>query len=694
MASGKSLGGISKDIKFRLSRGKEDNIEIGYLLREAKAFIDDENNRQNFKFKDWCNQQFGWKASSGGQRNRFISLADFADELDTPKEKGLHRLCRLKCETFQLEFLSTRNVDATERRIRNKLISKLENEYMTRKEIEKEFYSQLTGAKKAAVVASVSSSPSVATPKIRDLRKKLYPDKIESTDWSHTSIDVWDLNKEHFKDRDELYEQVIEELGHDGSRAELRPESDVYTGEYSVFAPSLAHWLIIRYAGKDTGANIIDPFAGGEVRAVVATVLGHNYHGWEVRQKQIDDNEKTLAKYGLKGAKYYKGDGTKLEGGPPRMKFDMLLTCPPYYDKELYSDQEDDISNERYYFQFDEKYARFPHTLWDKMKPGAFACIVVDNPRPRSDKEADLFKRFLRNLVGDTHSAFVEAGFQFWDEITMIRTAGDLHGKAGSFWEGKKLVGCTQQVLIFRRPEEKVSSDRFMRDWQGVDLWMDRNLVHFTVSPYKYFTSTKADFLKIFTGFDVKHRFFPVKVLAKDANLEFIKCGKDCIDYGCTAECCDGPKGKPCKVSILVAEIEKIETYGVKVKGAYLQPRKGEKLCPFKTEDHLCELHDTDHKPFGCIAAPFTLKGEDTLVVMERYQKLPCRTYAKKHGGQPAYKVFRASLDEIFGGDEAEVMCEWFDEGKGDYEAHMYEPQFMAMLGRELFHKGKLRGIK
>jgi hypothetical protein len=56
----------------------------------------------------------------------------------------------------------------------------------------------------------------------------------------------------------------------------------------SIFCPALCeilyHWFCV------DGGEILDCFAGGSVRGVVANYLGYKYTGIDIRQEQIDSN--------------------------------------------------------------------------------------------------------------------------------------------------------------------------------------------------------------------------------------------------------------------------------------------------------------------------------------------------------------------------------------------------------------------
>jgi hypothetical protein len=95
----------------------------------------------------------------------------------------------------------------------------------------------------------------------------------------------------------------------------------------------------------------------------------------------------------------------------------------------------------------------------------------------------------------------------------------------------------------------------------------------------------------------------------------------------------------------------------------FIQPEAGGRGCPFK-RDGLCSLHDTPDKPFGCVASPFTLNRRGLLVVRNRYKLLPCYRLQGPKG--PAYRVFRSSLERLFGSDATTALTEHLDAGGGN----------------------------
>jgi len=156
-----------------------------------------------------------------------------------------------------------------------------------------------------------------------------------------------------------------------------------------------------------------------------------------------------------------------------------------------------------------------------------------------------------------------------------------------------------------------------------------------------------------------------IKVSARMARLKFIECGPKCIATGCTAKCCDAPtRPTGMFVHILPEEEDSLLTiFGPRVRDGLLLPKDDTSSgCPFKTNKHLCRLHLTSRKPFGCTVSPFALNKSGTLIIRNRYKLLPCYD---KDFGLPAYHTFKTSLQMLFG-NGYETLKIHLDTGGGD----------------------------
>ena len=194
------------------------------------------------------------------------------------------------------------------------------------------------------------------------------------------------------------------------------------------------------------GGQVIDPFAGGSVRGIVAHMLGRKYWGSDLRQEQIDANEEQAAAIVSENRPVWVcGDSRDtLVLAPPA---DFIFSCPPYGDLERYSDDPRDLSTMTYP-AFLEAYRGIIKAAAGKLKPDRFACFVVGEFRDASGN--------YRHFVGDTVTAFRDAGLSFYNEAILITAIGSLPIRiTKQFVASRKLGKTHQNVLVFVKGDGK-----------------------------------------------------------------------------------------------------------------------------------------------------------------------------------------------------------------------------------------------
>jgi len=208
------------------------------------------------------------------------------------------------------------------------------------------------------------------------------------------------------------------------------------------------------------GGKILDPFAGGSVRGIVAEYLGYNYTGIELRAEQIESN-KTQAKELKLQPKWIEGDSANI----PSLvvdTYDFIFSCPPYYDLEFYSELERDLSNKNTYSDFINSYKDIINKSTSVLKENRFACFVVGDIRDK--------KGIYRNFVSDTISAFVESGANLYNEIILVTAIGSLPMRVNRQFQGYRKVGKTHQnILVFYKGDPK----KIKGDFPVLDLNYD-----------------------------------------------------------------------------------------------------------------------------------------------------------------------------------------------------------------------------
>ena len=198
------------------------------------------------------------------------------------------------------------------------------------------------------------------------------------------------------------------------------------------------------------GGIVLDPFAGGSVRGIVASKLGRQYIGHELRQEQVAANQQQGSEICGDDAAppaWICGDSRNIDQTCADVKADLVFSCPPYADLEVYSDDPKDLSTLGYE-QFREAYFEIIKKACALLKPDRFACFVVGEVR---DKKGNYY-----DFVGDTIKAFRAAGLEYYNEAILVTAVGSLPIRAGKQFSASRKLGKTHQnVLVFVKGDGK-----------------------------------------------------------------------------------------------------------------------------------------------------------------------------------------------------------------------------------------------
>lgn len=236
---------------------------------------------------------------------------------------------------------------------------------------------------------------------------------------------------------------IKSEVGRKENMLKMSKTASLGEKDTSIFDPALTELLYKWFCPKN--GSILDPFAGGSVRGIVANYLGFKYTGIDIRQEQIDSNrEQGLDILDITNQpNWYVGDSNEVLNGFNK-EFDFVFSCPPYADLEVYSDLENDISNMPY-DKFIKAYEEIIAKSCNLLKPACYACFVVGEVR---DKKGNYI-----GFVPDTINAFRKCGMNYYNEGILLNAIGTASLRANKiFGSGKKLVKVHQNVLIFKKP--------------------------------------------------------------------------------------------------------------------------------------------------------------------------------------------------------------------------------------------------
>lgn len=206
------------------------------------------------------------------------------------------------------------------------------------------------------------------------------------------------------------------------------------------------------------GGQVLDPFAGGSVRGVVASCLDRRYFGCDLSTAQIEANRlqgATICAGNAHPPVWHNGDSTKIRNHvPDGFEADFVFSCPPYADLEVYSSHPADISNMPYE-EFRDAYAKIIRKSCSLLKPNAFAAFVIGEVRDTRKKHAPYY-----DFVGDTKRAFVDAGLDYYNEMILVTCIGSLPLRTKRAFHATRKVGKTHQnLLIFCKGDPRKAAE-------------------------------------------------------------------------------------------------------------------------------------------------------------------------------------------------------------------------------------------
>lgn len=210
----------------------------------------------------------------------------------------------------------------------------------------------------------------------------------------------------------------------------------------SIFDPVVCE-IIYKWFCPD-GGLILDPFAGGSVRGIVANYLGCKYTGIELRQEQVDSNrEQALNILEITNQpNWHVGDSNKVLDDFNK-EFDLLFSCPPYMNLEVYSNLPDDLST-----MSDDDFITVYESIINKscklLKSGGYAVFVVGDLR---DKQG-----YYKDFTGITKQAFIKSGMKLYNELILVEPVGTKAMTMERGFKNGKLAKVHQNIYIFKKP--------------------------------------------------------------------------------------------------------------------------------------------------------------------------------------------------------------------------------------------------
>jgi len=124
--------------------------------------------------------------------------------------------------------------------------------------------------------------------------------------------------------------------------------------------------------------------------------------------------------------------------------YDLMLTCPPYFDLEVYSGDPADLSRCGDYETFLADYAACLGAASDRMASNAFAAIVTGAVRDK--------RGYIQDLPADTTRIMATLGWRLYQDAILVTNTGTAAIRADrAFSPTRKLTRTHQAVGIYHR---------------------------------------------------------------------------------------------------------------------------------------------------------------------------------------------------------------------------------------------------
>lgn len=205
------------------------------------------------------------------------------------------------------------------------------------------------------------------------------------------------------------------------------------------------------------GGRLIDPFAGSGSWGITSTVLGYNYFGVDINEKQVAANQaKAKQLLGESQPTWINGDSRQIVQltSDFELNMDMILSCPPYANLEVYSNHEQDISTLNYP-EFLVAYRKIIRRTCSLLKDNRFVVWIVGEIR-----DSDTAGKPYHGFVSDTIAAFKEVGLAYYNEMILVTAVGSLPVRTRRAFVASRKIGKTHQtILIFVKGDPKKAAE-------------------------------------------------------------------------------------------------------------------------------------------------------------------------------------------------------------------------------------------
>lgn len=204
------------------------------------------------------------------------------------------------------------------------------------------------------------------------------------------------------------------------------------SGGVSRFDPFLTELLVEWFC--PAGGLILDPFAGGPVRGVVSEKLGRRYVGVDLSAAQVAENRVVADRVGV-APTWLVGDATTTDWASA----DLVMSCPPYHNRERYSTDPRDLSAMRW-----NDFVEAHHTAVARaaaaLREDRWLAWVISDVRDH--------RGHLRGLPALAAQHIRDAGLHLCNELVLVAPPGTRAKTMRVPWEACRTTSRRHQLIL------------------------------------------------------------------------------------------------------------------------------------------------------------------------------------------------------------------------------------------------------
>lgn len=265
---------------------------------------------------------------------------------------------------------------------------------------------------------------------------------------------ILDTRQGYWQERKRFWRELINDNGESrfesmGSfNPEYKEKNNLQTGfksigqSVSLLDPVLSE-IINNWFGLPN-SKTFDCFAGDSVFGFVSAYLGNEFTGIELRSEQADLNNIRINSV---KSRYICDDGQNVLKHIEKNSQDLLFSCPPYFNLEVYSDLKNDASNQKEYSDFLKILENAFTDSIKCLKENRFAVIVVGDIRDK--------KGAYRRFVDDIKDIFKINNTILYNSLILIEQIGTKAMTVNKSMDNRKIGKCHQNVLVFFKGDPK-----------------------------------------------------------------------------------------------------------------------------------------------------------------------------------------------------------------------------------------------